>query len=166
MKRGAKIAASFTIFAVATLALWVLLFEPFKVTDPDDPRFDPMRFKFSDYKSDKIPFTLKRIFSPGASKEFVENILVKSANAKIEQHSHYYIMYVWNFPIGYSSTYTWHLITPNTLYSVAATYDDKDKLTGMTMLAHEIFNENAIKQAQQNAMIEERVRLNKVQSKE
>jgi hypothetical protein len=55
----------------------------FKVTDPDDPRFDPARFAFADYK--KAPGVLSKallkMFPPGTDKELVESILVTKAGA-------------------------------------------------------------------------------------
>lgn len=166
MKRGAKIAASFTMLAVATLALWVLLFEPFKVTDPNDPRFDPMRFKFSDYKERELPTVLKKLFVHGNPREYVEKILVGSARANLMPKTQNFAIYHWQFPLFYSYTDSWFLITPDDHYSVAATYDEQDMLTGMTMMGNEIFNENAIEQAQQNAILEERLRFNQIQNKQ
>lgn len=143
MKRGAKIAASFTIFAVATLALWVLLFEPFKVTDPDDPRFDPMRFKFSDYRPEEWHLVLRKVFHPGDPRSRVEDILVKRAGA---------------WPGKYRTTflrYSWHPWYNNiNMYGVLAVYDQQDRLLAMKTTRGDVFNKEQVDSAILQASIE------------
>ncbi|MCB1558099.1 MAG: hypothetical protein KDJ50_04175 [Alphaproteobacteria bacterium] len=59
--------------------------DPFKVTDPSDPKFNPDKFKFEDYPG--IPLmtdALKKLFPVGTPKEFVEKILVDVGGARLE----------------------------------------------------------------------------------
>jgi len=68
-------------------SLLILLFtasigacNPMKVTDPNDPNFDPDKFSFRDYGEGKemsLHEAFRRLFPPGTSKEFVEHVLVK-----------------------------------------------------------------------------------------
>ena len=67
---------------------WVCLWtgcNPFKVVDPDDPRFKPERFQFEDYGTERqLAYAISRIITPGTERETVEEILVKSGCASID----------------------------------------------------------------------------------
>ena len=55
---------------------------PFKVTDPADPRFDPEKFSFRDYGGiGEIPLkdAMQILFPPGTEKSFVDHVLVDTA---------------------------------------------------------------------------------------
>lgn len=56
---------------------------PLKVTDPSDPRFNPDKFRFVDYRSreEKID-AFRNLFPVGTSKEFVDRVLVSSGGSK------------------------------------------------------------------------------------
>ena len=77
-----------SIFTILLSVLLLSACNPSKVTDPRDPKFDPSAVSFDDYLSnsqDMIMF-LKIVFPPGTSKEYVDQILVDSAGAKV-RHS-------------------------------------------------------------------------------
>ena len=67
------------------LILFTVLFttacNPFKVTDPNDPNFDPNKFSFSDYKSYEMYNTFRVLFPVGTEKSYVDRVLVKAGKA-------------------------------------------------------------------------------------
>ena len=67
-------------FAVSLSML--LFFEPFKVTNPTNPFFNPDRFKFNDYKSreDKA-IAFRKLFPTGTPKSFADRVMIGSGNA-------------------------------------------------------------------------------------
>ncbi len=70
------------IMAVA-LCLSLVACNPFKVTDPNDPRFDPMKFKFSDYTfNNNLYDALDKSLTNGISIEEIDKILVDSGKAE------------------------------------------------------------------------------------
>lgn len=71
------------------VCVWVLMSfsNPFKVTDPNDPRFDPMRFNFKDYHHENL--TVREVFPIlfpiGTSKDYVDKVLIQAGSAKSYQ---------------------------------------------------------------------------------
>lgn len=56
---------------------------PFKVTDPSDPRFDPMKFEFEDYNEPKkIGDTLRRMFPQGTDIKEIEKVFLNIEGVK------------------------------------------------------------------------------------
>ena len=56
------------------------------ITDPDDPKFDPMHFRFEYYSRgtgnrQDLPSVFLKMFPPGADKEHVDSILLEQADA-------------------------------------------------------------------------------------
>lgn len=73
----------FVIAFVFLSLLTMLIINPLKVTDPTSPKFDPMRFHFSDYLTGaELYQALEVILRPGTSMETVDKILVDSARTK------------------------------------------------------------------------------------
>jgi len=69
-------------------ALMMLLILPmaacWKITDPNDPRFDPAAFDFNDYKNhEELAEVLRGLFKPGDSREDVEKVLVEAGRVKV-----------------------------------------------------------------------------------
>lgn len=78
------------------LCLAVVACNPFKVIDPSDPRFDPYKFRFSDYvrftkgeksKGDKyyeseLYLVIKELLKPGINEEKVDKILLNDPHVK------------------------------------------------------------------------------------
>lgn len=61
-----------------------LFSNPIKITDPNDPDFDPLRFNFNDYDSySDLAEMLSIILPVGKSRADVERIFVGAGNAKI-----------------------------------------------------------------------------------
>lgn len=70
----------------ALIKNWLIMFcgvlvlaacNPFKVTDPHDPHFDPMKFDFYDYRNHKeMAEVLRALFPVGTPLERVDEILV------------------------------------------------------------------------------------------
>ena len=56
-----------------------------KVTDPNDLRFDPMKFNYCDYKSSAISDVYEKIFRPGDSKKNIDKILIDAGKANVGQ---------------------------------------------------------------------------------
>ena len=71
------------IIMALVLSLGVLWWNPFKVTNPDDPKFDPMKFRFADYQTnDEVYHALEIMLKPGTDMKTVDKILINSAGAK------------------------------------------------------------------------------------
>jgi hypothetical protein len=67
----------------AWACLWSLC-NPFKVIDPADPAFDPARFSFRDYPGTHyMRYALGLLIRRGMSRQEIEDILVRSGNAKV-----------------------------------------------------------------------------------
>jgi hypothetical protein len=63
--------------------IWVFLTNPFKITDPNHSWFNPMSFKFSDYKTREAKKdAFKKLFPVGITKDYIDEVLVKTAGAK------------------------------------------------------------------------------------
>jgi hypothetical protein len=80
---------------VIVAILWYGVFAhplPWKVTDPRDPRFDPMEFRFTDYKSREEEETVfySCFLSKGTEKAFVDKILVDAGGARVKEHKSKY----------------------------------------------------------------------------
>lgn len=57
-----------------------------KVTDPADPRFDPMKFSYFDYKgTGERQKIFPVLFPVGTDKSFVDKVLVDAGRAKAER---------------------------------------------------------------------------------
>ncbi|MBP7722391.1 MAG: hypothetical protein KA155_07615 [Alphaproteobacteria bacterium] len=58
---------------------------PFKITDPSNPRFKPENFSFKDYGNrESYIQAFKILFPIGTKKEFVESVLVEAGGAKTQ----------------------------------------------------------------------------------
>jgi hypothetical protein len=79
---------TFTLLSISAF-VWYGLFAfplPWKVTDPTDPRFDPGKFRFTDYSDGtKLDAALETMFPVGTSKEIVDAALSK-AGARVTAH--------------------------------------------------------------------------------
>lgn len=85
------------IILIAT-AGYLAIFEPWKITDPADSRFDPVHFSYGDYKSEKeLQTVLTKLFPKGTERTDVEDILIGSANLDVGytegDGGNYYITY-------------------------------------------------------------------------
>lgn len=75
-------AGSATTVLLALVFVWYVLFAfpvPWKVTDPDDPRFEATQFRFTDYdNSTELGEALRAIIPVGMPKDQVDQILSKA----------------------------------------------------------------------------------------
>jgi hypothetical protein len=71
------------VFQAVILSILFYFYQPypFKVTDPTDPRFNPDRFRFSDYGPGELKPAFRILFPIGTSKEFVERVLIKATGS-------------------------------------------------------------------------------------
>jgi hypothetical protein len=97
MKR--KIRFSVAVACALLLGGFMVLANPFKVTDPSDPRFDPMQFRFEDYSDEKkFQEVLDILFPQGTKRSRVEEILIDHAGLQAgysEGNSgHYFVSYI------------------------------------------------------------------------
>lgn len=80
------VSGSFVTLCVLAALIWYVFLDfplPWKITDPSDPRFDPMKFEFTDYVGDdELQRVLDIMFSIGTEKSEVENFLMKIGKAK------------------------------------------------------------------------------------
>jgi hypothetical protein len=61
------------------------------VTNPDDPRFDPRQFRFSNYSKPRgnepeFKKAITKMFPPGTDKAYVDKILVDRAGARVDKN--------------------------------------------------------------------------------
>jgi hypothetical protein len=74
-----KYAILTALLVVVFLGGFMAFGNPFKVTDPSDPRFNPDKFSFSDYKSrEELADAFRVLFPVGTPKEFVDRVLIKA----------------------------------------------------------------------------------------
>ncbi len=69
-----------------------MAFDPFKVTDPNDPRFNPDKFSFADYNqmdSPELRKALKKTFPLGTPKKYVNKVLVQGDGAEYHVNKNY-----------------------------------------------------------------------------
>jgi hypothetical protein len=71
----------FSASAIVILIGAVFWINPFKVTNPADPRFDPDKFSFSDYAISETEWILKKMFPVGIRKAEVDRILIETGAA-------------------------------------------------------------------------------------
>jgi hypothetical protein len=79
------ITVAFVALAIFFLGL-NMTYQPLAVTNPDDSRFDPRQFRFSNYshkRGNEPEFNkaLLRMFPPGTDRAYVEEILVQQGHA-------------------------------------------------------------------------------------
>ena len=70
------------VICLATIAVW----NPFKITDPNSPLFDPMKFSFRDYGIKEELDIFRKLFPIGTEKEFIDRVLVDAGNANMYQN--------------------------------------------------------------------------------
>lgn len=101
---------------------------PFKVVNPNDPKFDPLKFKYMDHRTEDLAAVFKRMFKPGDSRAYVEAVLVQSAGSKANTLTPEIVSYSWN----YSDRFRGHWGNPDmlTVY-VYALYDINGNLVGI-----------------------------------
>ena len=96
------------VWIVGLTLAWLIAAEPFKVTDPRDPRFDPDRFRFSDYlETDsrrptwgQMDAAFAALFPSGVSRDVVERVLVNAGRAHVETgYGPSLIIYQWTYPL-------------------------------------------------------------------
>lgn len=113
-----------------------------KAIHPEDPHFDPQKFKFDDYNSAQdIFYVLKAIFPLGSDRNYLETILSRQDNLnhynKINQsmqnesRSIYVHQYQKTFPIRGTSSFCKG--RPTSYFEIMATYNELDKLTSLAL---------------------------------
>jgi hypothetical protein len=126
------------------LAGWIFLHTPYKITDPNDHRFDPMQFKFSDYNVSQNYNVISKLFASGDARGYVEKILIESAGAFPSKTNDRITTYSWLYP--WHDTDVW--LSPNKHGWVTILYDENDRLLAMQMNGVSVFNGAAIIQAE------------------
>jgi hypothetical protein len=88
--KQALIAVAVTVLAI-TLWGFNVIYHPFVVTNPGDPRFDPKQFSFSNYNRHRgnegeFNKAIAKMFPPGTDKAYVDKILVEQSHAEASQN--------------------------------------------------------------------------------
>lgn len=96
MSKKNKIVTGIILLGCCFIVL--VAFNPFKVTDPSDPKFNPDKFSFKDYKGEEVYGSFRKLFPVGTSKEFVERILVKAGKANFFQSDAYPEVFLYSAP--------------------------------------------------------------------
>jgi|GEM_PF-3200295 len=69
---------------IAVGAYWFWYEAPFKVKDPSDPRFNPDRFSFRDYKTQsEMKRAFSSLFPVGSSKSYVDSVLLGAGKGRL-----------------------------------------------------------------------------------
>ena len=68
------------------MALLVIACNPFKVTDPANPNFEPMKFRFEDYKQKDISRVLNKMFPIGTPKSDIDRVFVNAMNLDVSKN--------------------------------------------------------------------------------
>lgn len=122
------------MFLSLILCFCVVACNPFKVTDPSDPRFDPMKFRFEDYDRTGLHRALSKLLPVGTPESKVDSLLLNGANAtKVDSSVYHANTYTYSKHI----TGAWfrELITlhPYAGYAVIVEYDHNNNLTKFTL---------------------------------
>lgn len=99
MKNGSKRSlflgfalGSVTAVLLVVIFIWYVLLEapiPFKVTDPSDPNFDPLKFKYTDYYSEsEFAAAIKTMFPVGTKKNDVDRILIDIGEGTAKKYNY------------------------------------------------------------------------------
>lgn len=96
------LAGALLLFGVGWWAVATYNYET-KITDPSDPRFDPMKFSFRDYTKKRgnewdLPAALLKMSPPGTDKAYVEKILIDVADAEMQKYSEHRNYYIFHWP--------------------------------------------------------------------
>lgn len=84
--RNYKVSVLLSLIILMGALGWAAIANPFKATDPNNPNFDPMKFRFEDYiTGDPLRDVFREIFPVGTDKSFVDKILVGSGGATSSQ---------------------------------------------------------------------------------
>ena len=93
------------LFLIIVMVLSITACNPLKVTDPNDPRFDPNAFHFSDYGTrDKYRVALPIIFPVGMPRDVAEKRMLDAGATKSvreyrhEENTRVYYMWRGMFP--------------------------------------------------------------------
>jgi hypothetical protein len=115
------------IIAIFVVAFCYLLVpNPFKITDPYHPRFKPDNFRFEDYVVSTCAEKeiMAKLFPVGTDKSFVDRVLVNSGGAKASknnnhknEYNYYYVPRHW---AAFFGDLTWNM---------SVTYNDDGKVT-------------------------------------
>jgi len=77
---------------IVSLLIWFALLDapmPWKVTDPSDPKFDPMKFEYTDYHSNsEFRTALKIMFPLGTEKSYIDKILVEVGGGTVRKYNY------------------------------------------------------------------------------
>lgn len=107
------------IIAFVLLAIW----NPFKVTDPAHPWFNPDKFDFWDYEvGEETTEVFKVLFPLGTTKEKIDDIFIGAGSAKILKLKDFANVWRYDTPNNYTG-YGRHYIV---------IYDDENRLLNMS----------------------------------
>ncbi|MCG7870492.1 MAG: hypothetical protein JAZ11_00130 [Candidatus Thiodiazotropha lotti] len=86
-----------TVSLTAVIFIWYVLLEaplPFKVTDPSDPNFDPLKFRYTDYYSETdFSKAIESMFPIGTEKSYVDKILVHIGEGGVKKFNYKHPIY-------------------------------------------------------------------------
>ena len=129
MTRKKTIAIS--IAATLLLGMTLMMFiasNPFKVTDPGDPKFDPVEFKLEDYNTIQyLRAALPKLFKKGDSQEYVELMLVERGGASKMIRKEGGVRYVYDHPSIVQS------FPKDRWYSIVVVYSENNEIFTLTL---------------------------------
>lgn len=84
IQKNNKIISLLVLVVFLGIGGWVVMANPLKVTDPNDPRFDPMEFRFENYTDDSsLRVALKKVFPVGTDHAYVDEVLIQKGGADL-----------------------------------------------------------------------------------
>ncbi len=115
-----------TLILLCTLSLGAC--NPFKVTDPDHPKFDPVAFQLQDYvPMTKFKNVIPKLFKIGDTQEYVELMLVERGGAS-KKYLENAGFYVYSFRPKYFPDFHYKVS-----YNIGISYTEDNKLLCFTL---------------------------------
>lgn len=123
------------IFLFDIAGIW-LSSHPWKIKDPDDPRFDPTEFRIQDYNAvQSFRKVLPKLFEKGDEQEYVEVMLVERGGARKLYHGNN--LYTYGFK---PKNYNRYFLLPARFYNIGVLYDENNALVCLVLGGERIIN--------------------------
>lgn len=121
MKKHIKIIIPAVLLGLISVVYFANV-EFYKVTDPNNPKFEKSKFKVTDYKGNDFDSAIKLILPKGSHIELVDEILVGSANMKKRQLENRHNTY------RYDYEHATNIMPGGGLSFLVIRFDDEDRL--------------------------------------
>ena len=135
MKHFKKVALSLSIILIIIVVLPWFPAKIFKVTSPNDSKFNIERFQFKDYDSRNFEHALSTMFPVGTEKEYIDHILVKIGKAHYEHGPSNYHHYTKSKLVNKAYFFDYYVTQRCQDYRVSVCYDSEQNLKHLMLSA-------------------------------